>query len=246
MRPVIGISCRIGVDEAWCPPLVCVRQGYVDAILMAGGMPWLIPPQTDGSTLREIYERLDGVLLPGGADIDPAHYSAEPHPKLGTLEPQRDILELALARWCVADHKPLLAICRGMQILNVALGGTLYQDLDSQRPSSLNHARGDHEQSWTNADHALKLDPDSRWAALLGTTELSVNSLHHQALNVVAPGLRIAGSAPDGVVEAVEGADGTWILGIQCHPETLWQTVDSRWRNVFRAFVEASAHPAES
>lgn len=241
MRPLILITCRHERDDDWSPPLVGVRRGYVDAVLAAGGLPWLLPPDLDEATLRACYQRADGILLSGGADLDPAHYNEARHPALGEVHPERDRVELPLARWAIADDVPLLAICRGIQVLNVALGGTLYQDLASQYATSIDHQAGIHQQRWDGADHPISLDPQSRLAALLATTELAVNSLHHQALREVAPQLRVVGHAPDGVIEAVEAPRATFAIGVQCHPEQLWQTRDPRWRRVFAGLVQAAA-----
>lgn len=172
--------------------------------------------------------------------MSPALYGEAPHPRLGAVQRERDSAELPLARWAAAEGKPLLGICRGIQVLNVALGGTLYQDLETQRPGPIDHEVSVKHECWDNLDHGLMLVDDSRLAELLGGTELAVNSLHHQAVKDLAPGLRIVGHAPDGVVEAVEGTNGHFIVGVQCHPETLWQATDSRWQNVFRAFVQAA------
>ncbi|WP_026369139.1 gamma-glutamyl-gamma-aminobutyrate hydrolase family protein [Kallotenue papyrolyticum] len=241
MRPLILITCRHEYDDDWSPPLVGVRRGYVDAVLAAGGLPWLLPPDLDETTLRACYQRADGILLTGGADLDPAHYNEARHPALGEVHPERDRVELPLARWAIADDVPLLAICRGMQVLNVALGGTLYQDLPSQYATSIDHQAGIHQRRWDGADHPISLDPQSRLAALLDTSELVVNSLHHQAVREVAPELRVVGHAPDGVIEAVEARHATFAIGVQCHPEQLWQTRDPRWQRVFAGLVQAAA-----
>jgi putative glutamine amidotransferase len=240
MRPFIGIPCRLAYDEDWCPPLVGIREGYVTAVMQAGGVPWLIPPHVDHEALRQMYAVLDGVLLAGGADLAPALYGEEPHPKLGQIEHLRDAVELPLIQWAVADHKPLLGICRGMQALNVALGGTLYQDIGSQYTTSIHHDLGSQQRCWESLDHVVSFDAHSRLAELLGTAELSVNTLHHQALKDIAPGLRVVGRAPDGIVEAVEGMDDAFVVGVQCHPEQLWATADPRWRRVFDAFIVAA------
>jgi putative glutamine amidotransferase len=245
-RPRIGITCKLAIDAAWCPAVAGVRKGYVEAIVAAGGTPLLIPPLVDEATLRQIYELMDGILLSGGEDIDPAWYGETPHPKLGAVEPLRDAIELPLARWAVADNKPLLAICRGMQVLNVALGGSLYQDINSQCSTTIEHEAGSIQQCWENLDHTITLNHASRLADLLGATELEVNSLHHQALKEIGTGLEVTGCAPDGVVEAVEVAGHVFAIGVQCHPEQLWQQVDPRWRQVFAALVETAARAGDS
>jgi putative glutamine amidotransferase len=218
-----------------------MREGYVNGVIEAGGTPLLIPPQVTQLMLRQIYELVDGILLPGGADIDPVHYGQEHHPKLGQIEPLRDAIELPIARWAVVERKPLLAVCRGMQVLNVALGGTLYQDINSQLPTTIEHDAGSAQKCWTNFDHDVALEPSSRLAELLGSDHFQANSLHHQALEQIASGLRVTGRAPDGVIEAVEGEGDAFVLGVQCHPEQLWHAVDTRWQRVFQAFVAAAA-----
>src|SRR5687768_8892150 len=139
MAPLIGITGRTVHDEAWCPPIVGSRQGYIDAIVEAGGVPVVLPPLNDLAVLRGMFERIDGLLLTGGVDIAPALFGEAEHPRLGDVHTLRDQAELPLARWAAEAGKPVLGICRGIQVLNVALGGTLYQDLESQRPGPLDH-----------------------------------------------------------------------------------------------------------
>jgi putative glutamine amidotransferase len=244
VRPVIGIPCRLAYDEDWCPPLVGIREGYIAAVIQAGGVPLLLPPHVDPAGLRQMYELLDGLLLAGGGDIAPKLYGEAPHPQLGEVEHLRDAAELPLIRWAVAERKPLLGICRGMQALNVALGGTLYQDIPSQYSTPLDHDSSSQQRSWEHLDHTVAFESDSRLAALLGTCDLQVNTLHHQALKEIAGGLRVVGRAPDGIVEAVEGSGEGFVLGVQCHPEHLWSAADPRWRRVLAAFIGAAAEYA--
>ncbi len=241
MAPLIGITGKAVYDEAWCPPIMGMRQGYIHAIAQAGGIPVVLPPLTDLTVLRGMFDRLQGILLTGGVDVDPREYGEEQHPKLGLVQRDRDGSELPLARWAVAENKPVLGICRGHQLLNVAMGGTLYQDIPSQIDGSLDHEASIRHECWTNFDHGITLSEDSRLAELLGTTFVEVNSLHHQGIKDLAPGLRIVGRAPDGVAEAIEGTGDGFVMGVQCHPEELWQDVDVRWRNMFRAFVVAAS-----
>jgi putative glutamine amidotransferase len=241
MKPLIGISCGTFYDRAWCPPSFGHRQTYVDAILRAGGAPLLIPPVTDEATLRVLYERLDGVLLAGGGDIEPAHYGDAPHEKLGTTDRLRDSAELPMARWAVADGKPVLGICRGVQVLNVALGGTLYQDIPSQIDTGIHHNRSYEQEDWTHLAHEMTIAPGSRLRELLGVERMPINSLHHQSVRAIAPGLRAVAWAPDGVIEALEGTGEGFLVGVQCHPEALQASADPRWQAVFAAFVEGSA-----
>lgn len=236
-KPLIGITCGSLSDRDWCPPFVGHRKTYVDAVVAAGGAPFLIPLVHDEAVLRALYERVDGLLLSGGGDVDPHHYGEAPSPALGAVDALRDRVELPLARWAATDGKPVLGICRGIQVLNVALGGTLYQDIPTQLPSDLAHNGSYAAQDWAHMAHGLRLAPESRLAELFGVTELVTNSLHHQSIKVLAPGLRPVGWAPDGVVEAVEGMNGHFLVGVQCHPEALQAEADPRWRALFRHFV---------
>jgi Predicted glutamine amidotransferases len=207
--------------------------------LQAGGAPLLIPPLLDAATLRTIYERLDGVLLAGGGDIAPNHYGDQPHERLGTIDPPRDLTELRLARWAAAEGKPLLGICRGVHLINVSFGGSLYQDIPSQIDTTIDHNLSYTHEDWTFLAHSITIAADSRLARMLGTTHLMINSLHHQAVRRVATGLRAVAWAPDGVIEALESEGPTFIIGVQCHPEALQATVDPRWQHLFAAFVQS-------
>ncbi|NNJ13120.1 gamma-glutamyl-gamma-aminobutyrate hydrolase family protein [Chloroflexales bacterium ZM16-3] len=241
MKPLIGISCGTFHDQAWCPPSYGHRQTYVDAILQAGGAPLLIPPVADEATLRVLYESLDGILLSGGGDIAPSIYGDTPHEKLGLVDLARDEAELPLAGWAITESKPVLGICRGIQVINVALGGTLYQDIPSQIDGSLRHTLSYDREDWTYMAHDISIAPDSRFAQLMGVQTMAVNSLHHQSLRDIAPGLRAVAWAPDGIIEAVEGQGDSFIVGVQCHPEALQASADRRWKSLFHAFVENCA-----
>jgi putative glutamine amidotransferase len=237
MKPLIGVTCGTFHDRAWCPPIHGHRHTYVDAVVRAGGAPLLVPLVEDLDVLRAVYEGLDGVLLAGGCDVDPVHYGEEPLPQLGVVDNVRDLVELQLARWASEDGKPILGICRGMQVMNVALGGTLYQDIPTQCETEVPHDTFSLE-NWAHLAHDVELVPDSTIANVLGVTRFSINSFHHQSLKQIAPQLKPVGWAPDGVVEFVEGLNGHFMVGIQCHPEVLQAEIDTRWQGLFRAFVE--------
>jgi putative glutamine amidotransferase len=213
------------------------NETYVDAILRAGGTPVLIPSVPDGR-LRPLYDLIDGLLLPGGVDIHPARYGEEIHERCGKITPQRDEVELHLARWAMDEGKPLLAICRGIQVLNVAMGGSLYQDLEAQARGALRH-------NWfpgfrrDRLSHPVEIAAGARLAAILGTTSLQVNSLHHQAVRRLGERLIAVGRSPDGVVEAVEAGDHPFAMGVQWHPEEL-VAADPSARRLFDVFVAAS------
>ena len=236
--PTIGITCiRIPPDHGRRPVRFGQNHTYVHALERARGTPLLLPQLLDRPLLRAAYERLDGLLLPGGEDIDPGRYGEPVHEQCGRISPGRDEMELTLARWAVADGKPLLAICRGIQVLNVALGGSLYQDIQTEVPGALKHAcypdfPRDH------LPHTVAITAASRLAHILGTTALAVNSMHHQAIKDVAPGLTMAGQAPDQIIEAAEVEGHPFAVAVQWHPEEL-APEDTQAQRLFDALVKA-------
>ncbi|MEI7770526.1 MAG: gamma-glutamyl-gamma-aminobutyrate hydrolase family protein [Chloroflexales bacterium] len=239
-RPVIGISCMAGRDE-YGFEMMGVSQAYLRAIAAAGGTPLMLPVDDDRDALRGLYDLCDGILISGGEDVSPACYGEEPHERLGGVDRQRDDAEIALARWAHDEKKPLLGICRGAQLINVAFGGTLYQDIPSQVDTDLCHTLSFDRREWGLMAHTIRIAPDSRLAQALGVEEMSINSMHHQAVKDVAPGLRAVAWATDGVVEAIEGLGDGFVCAVQCHPEELQAAADTRWRAFFRAFAERCA-----
>jgi putative glutamine amidotransferase len=181
-------------------------------------------------------ERVDALVLTGGADLNPALYHEGPHPMLGPTSDIRDHWEIALVQAAKRRGTPLLAICRGAQLLNVALGGTLIQDLPSQHPGEINH---DPDRPRSSRTHPVELQSESRLARAIGLTNLEINSVHHQAIARVADELRVVGVAPDGVIEGVESAADSswWCVGVQWHPEDLIRTQESWDRDIFSAFA---------
>lgn len=240
-RPLIGIPCGLFPDR-WYTPTNGNAVSYLRAIEVAGGIPTLIHLTRDAAVLDALYGRCDALLLAGGEDITPSCYGAAPHRRLGPTNLLQDQVEIALARRAVADGQPVLGICRGAQLINVALGGTLYQDVASELPAALDHQESDARGDMAYLAHPIALAPDSWLADQLDAAELVVNTLHHQALRDLAPGLRAVAHAPDGLVEAVEGYGGR-VIGVQCHPEELWEEADPRWARLFVGFV-ASARGA--
>jgi putative glutamine amidotransferase len=238
-RPVIGIPCG-AYPDAWYTPTNGNAISYLRAIEAAGGVPALIHLTRDAEVLDAHYRRCDALLLAGGEDVHPASYGAAPHPRLGRPNPFQDEIEIALTRRATAEGKPILGICRGVQLLNVALGGTLYQDIPAELPGALDHEESTARHDMAHLAHPIDLEASSWLAGRLDADTLIVNTLHHQALRDVAPGLWVIGRAPDGLVEAVEGAGPHFVLGVQCHPEELWEHADPRWARVFAGFVEAA------
>lgn len=238
-RPMIGIPCRT-VPEAWYPPVAGNTVSYLRAVEAAGGIPLLIHCTRDAEVIDAHYGSCDALLLAGGQDVDPQFYGAAPHPRLEQTDPLQDEIEIALIRRALHSGMPILGICRGIQILNVALGGTLYQDIPSELPHALDHGASNEQRGMDYLAHAVALDAHSWLARQLDATELLVNTVHHQALDRVADGLRVVGSAPDGVVEAVEGTGSGFVAGVQCHPEMLWEQADPRWARMFERFVQVA------
>jgi putative glutamine amidotransferase len=238
-RPVIGIPCGVYPD-LWYTPTNGNAISYLRAIEAAGGIPALIHLTRDAEVLDAHYRRCDALLFAGGQDVDPSFYNAGPHPQLGTTDLFQDEVEIALARRAAADGVPILGICRGVQLLNVALGGTLYQDIPSDISGALDHNESTARHDMAHLAHPIALETDSWLARRLDTGDLVVNTLHHQALRDLAPGLRVVARAPDGLIEAVEGTGAGFIVGVQCHPEELWERADRRWARVFAGFVEAA------
>ncbi len=235
--PLIGVTCMTIETEGYSPRLGMSRS-YINALLRAGAAPALIPHMADKDALRSVYDRLDGLLLPGGGDIDPVHYGESRHLKCNEPAPERDDTELTLARWAMEGDMPLLAICRGIQVLNVALGGSLFQDIQAQCSGAQRHA-------WypnyprDRLSHTVSLSPEARLARIAGESTLPVNSLHHQSVKDVALGLFATGHASDGIIEAVEALEHPFAIGVQWHPEELVGS-DPRAQRLFEAFVEAS------
>ena len=241
MRPLIGITTAEVAGNRGKP----YHQSYARnawAIADAGGLPVYIPTGLDDIALRELYERVDAVLLPGGPDVDPAFYGAERHPETQQVDEARDSLELTLARWTYADDRPLFGICRGQQVMNVAFGGTLIQDIPSLVPTEFHHATPD-TMPRNTIQHEVKLTSDSHLASILGTTEVAVNSLHHQSVERPAPGVMITGYSPDGVIEALEAPDKHFVLSVQWHPEDLYNG-DESMKRLFESFVQAARESA--
>jgi len=225
-RPMIGLTvgsarARDGLDYAR------LRMTYMRAIEAAGGLPVLIPPLADQATLVALLERLDGLLLPGGADIAPAAYGEAMN---GAQEPNPDLdrVELAAVRWAAEQDVPTFGICRGQQVINVALGGSLIQHLDGHAP----------EGPRDRLHHAFRIAPDSTLAKVLGSTEVQVNSHHHQAVRMLGDGLVAVAWSDDGTIEGIERPEHSWMLAVQFHPEDLVGKHSASER-LFAAFVSA-------
>lgn len=237
---MIGVLTRQDISATW-EGYALYGQGlaYCRSVALAGGAPALIPLCLGEPAWRSIYQQMDGLLLPGGVDVAPALYGEEPHPKLGKVDDALDQAEMTLARWALADGVPVLGICRGIQTLNVAAGGSLYQDLPSQFSGALRHACSPPDYPRTHRAHAVHVEPGSRLAGILDAQETMVNSRHHQAVKNLAPGFVVSARAPDGVIEGIESEDGRFAVGVQWHPESL-AADEPQMLAIFEALVRAA------
>lgn len=232
--PVIGIAASPGESSQ------ATGNDYVTAVTRAGGIPVLIPASDDPALIEATLAHVDGVLLTGGVDVHPSYYGQEPHPMLGEVNARRDTFEMLLIKRAVERKMPLFGVCRGMQVINVALGGTLWQDIPSQVPGALNHrVAGD---SLAIGAHMVSITPGTMSGKVLGVTSLAVNSRHHQAVRDVAPRLRVTGHSPDGMAEMLEGYPALPILAVQWHPENFVAAGDrGAMLRFFTFLVEQSA-----
>jgi len=217
-------------------------QQYIRALSTAGAIPWIIPLLAeDETTLRDIYDRIDGLFLAGGVDVEPSTYGEPRTEACGLSDPARDAVELVLLRWAAEDKKPVLGVCRGVQMINVAYGGTLFQDIAHEQPEAKKHdyfpQQGFHNRAMLA--HHVAVHPGTKLHSLIGL-QASVNSMHHQGIKRLGEGLRPSATAPDGVIEGVEGLNGQFLIGVQWHPEEL-VFADDAMKRVFQAFVEAAA-----
>jgi putative glutamine amidotransferase len=243
-RPLIGITTQTlqaiaGIPEG-LPHSVVMNQRYYHAAAMAGAAPVLIPLMDDVDALRAIYDHMDGVLIPGGVDVDPTAFGEQPHEKLGRIDPARDRVELQLVKWAVEDHKPVLGLCRGLQVINVALGGTLYQDLEAEYAGAIKHdyfPNYGFERDYLA--HEVAVAPGSRLQHALVDDRMPVNSMHHQGIKRLGRGLAGSATAPDGLIEAAEGVGDSFLVGVQWHPE-VFEATEPNTQHLFSEFIVAS------
>jgi putative glutamine amidotransferase len=247
MRPIVAVTTQTlppipgELPECWV-----MGKNYVNVLTGFGAVPWVVPAFNDAhdeGTLRRIYDGVDAIFLPGGADMDPQSYGAEKALACGRTDPARDYTELQLTRWAKQDNKPVLAVCRGFQVVNVASGGVLYQDLATERDGSLKHDYWPKDGGPTREylAHDVEVVAGTLTETLFSDRKFSVNSMHHQGIKELAPDLIATAHAPDGLIEAVESASGDWFcVGVQWHPESLVQN-DMRSQRLYRAFMDAAA-----
>ena len=238
-RPLIGVTGhRIETGTEVKTVNVACKESYLHAVRLGGGIPVVLAPTDDPAAIAELLERLDGVLLTGGRDIDPRHYGESPLNETVHVEAYRDAFELPLIQQALQRDLPTLAICRGVQVLNVALGGSLWQDLPAQRPSTLAHQQAAPRDAVT---HDVRVNRDSLLGDLLhewSGASLQTNSFHHQAAKSVPEVLRVVARATDGTTEALEALHRRFVLGVQWHPEEL--SARAEHLRLFQALVQAA------
>ncbi|MBO8173014.1 MAG: gamma-glutamyl-gamma-aminobutyrate hydrolase family protein [Bacillaceae bacterium] len=229
MKPIIGIIPSLENES------VRVHRDYTDSVRRAGGLPFILPYSTDDEDFNQMADQVDGLLLTGGGDIDPSLFGEDPLPGLGPITPERDHLEIRMIRLMLNRGSPIFAICRGCQILNVAAGGDMYQDLDSQLDGLLQHTQ---QAPRYHASHKIRVVKPSLLYQITGEESFKVNSFHHQAVKEPAPGFVVSARTADGVIEAIESRSHPFVLGVQWHPENMTAT-DALAHRLFQAFIEA-------
>lgn len=240
VRPTIGITCDLDFGtgrDARAPGRKShvLYDDYVQAILDSGGLPVLLPTGAGDESRAAYAELLHGLLIPGSpTDVDPACYGEEPHARLGPVNPLRTDFEIQMVGLALKRHLPVFGICGGAQVLNVALGGSLYQDIPSQVAKAYKHSGA------PDRAHTVDIVPGTRLAAILDRQEMRVNSLHHQAVKVPGQGMVVSASSRDGVIEAVEISSFPFVMGVQWHPERLFVD-DVASQRLFSAFVQVAA-----
>lgn len=237
--PIIGVTTYGGINEEGYP-IAAVQRAYVNSLCQAGGVPVLIPSSLPLDNLLPLLNHLDGIMFTGGGDIAIDLFGGEPNPHITNLDLERDSIELAMLSVMVKNRRPFFGICRGFQLINVGMGGTLFTHIEDQKEKPIKHDYYP-EYPRTFLAHKVEVKIGTRLANILDETEISVNSLHHQGAKDIPPGLIQSAFAPDGLVEAVELPDIPFGIAVQWHPE--WLVDQPCMRRLFRAFVDAAKVP---
>lgn len=242
MQPIIGITAGEIFNKLYphSPPAQGQPHTYIDAIVRAGGAPFVLPLTKNKDALRTLYEQCSGILLAGGNDLDPGLYGQAPTKHTIDQDPPRDEQELQLLKWALEDNKPVLGICRGMQLINVAQGGDLYQHIPEDIPDAVVHSIASENKRESRIVHGLRIKPESRLASILETRELGTNAYHHQAIKELGDGLVATAWAEDDVIEAIELPEKEYVVAVQSHPESLEESIEPTWRKLFKSFVDAA------
>ncbi len=238
LAPLVAVTTSSYIREKTGVPNHLLPQAYTRALLTCGVMPVLVPSTHDTHALRALYERVDGIVISGGGDVNPRFSGLEACDLVYGVEDDRDQTEMTLIQWAHEDDKPLLGICRGQQIINVTFGGTLIMDIPSETGTSVTHSVGSAAHQRKMLLHTVELASDSKVVPSLGTGLLEVNSIHHQGIKTLGSGLRPFAFAPDGIIEGVEIPDARFFVGVQWHPEELFD-FSPAMQKLFQQFAEA-------
>lgn len=236
--PLIGLTTRNTAHPTHGWLMVSSPKSYTKALILAGAAPVLLPPNLEPSFFPDLLNRLDGIIFTGGGDIETSRFNGQPHTKVYGVDMERDAFELGLVEAVIDTGMPFLGICRGFQVINVALGGTLYTHILDQHENALDHSYNPTLPTCHPA-HQVELTPSSQLAEIFGTKTITVNSLHHQGAETIGPGLEINGHSPDGLVEVIALTGYPFGIGVQWHPE--WMPEDKAQQRLFTAFRDAAA-----
>ncbi len=232
MKPIIGITAEVKEDKSYY-----LSPVYSDAVIQAGGIPLLIPLVSE-ENIEELCEQIDGLIITGGEDIDPAYYNEYPHIDLQRTTPRLDKMEFNLIKKMLELDKPYVGTCRGLHMLNIVMGGTLFQSIHSQREKpSMQHRQNSIR---THRTHPITLQKGSKLYDIFQEEHFKVNSFHHQAVNKVGDGLKVVANAPDGIIEAVESTEHTFVIGFQWHPEEFALDGDKKSQYFFKEYIRAA------
>ena len=240
-RPLIGITTRTATNSTGTIPMIASPRSYTEALLHAGAVPVLVPLNLPAEPRAELLDRLDGIVFSGGGDITLAYFDGVPHERVYGEDNERDEMEFGFLEQVKEREKPLLGICRGLQVINVAHGGTLYTHINDQLAGSLKHDYFP-DYPWDLHAHPVQIDEGSALAEIVGEPLIEVNSLHHQGVETLGNGLHATAHAPDGIIEAIEIDDYPFGIAVQWHPE--WMPGDAAAEAIIGALVHASARTA--
>jgi putative glutamine amidotransferase len=239
MKPIIGVTASLQNEN-----LITLSHDNVDSVTAAGGVPFILPNLLESAEVERAAQQIDGLLVTGGGDIDPTLFGEEPHPNLGSISPARDQFEIAIIRKMMEQNKPVLAICRGCQILNIAAGGDMFQDIYAQHDKQLlQHSQ---RAPRSHGSHFVEVKEGSLLHQITDSTRFKVNSFHHQTVRHVAQGFQVSAVASDGIIEAFESTEHSFILGVQWHPECMVPSGDAPSRAIFNTFLQACQKAAST
>lgn len=234
MKPIIGLTANQSKEANNS----MLAEDYYMSVVQAGGIPNIIPVITELPVIDEIIKNVDGIILTGGADVDPLYFGEEPMEQLGEVVPKRDCQEIYIAKKCIENNIPVLGICRGIQVLNIAGNGTIYQDIATQVQNIKNIKHSQNAPRW-HGTHKVKICKNTKTKAVLQEEAIIVNSFHHQAVKKVAENFTVTATSDDGIIEGIEHNSNDYCIGVQWHPEAMWKRNDG-FLNLFKALINSA------